>query len=255
MRRDPGRPVGDLGSLDFGPDGRCPRRRRTARRSIRCVACRGEGRAGLQREHAADGPRPVPRSSFPRAVALARVARRAAGKRPSPAHRTGGERRGGPGCCHRGRCGGPLAARPPGRRQRGRPRGWAPPDRSGPARAGHPAHRGDVALSRAWRRLANRRGQRERAVHGRSDADRGGAGGGAFEARPGGPRRTGAVALERDLPGRVHRAGHRPGPASRGDGAALPARASAARAGRDAHLHQPAAATGPRRAGPGRGPA
>ena len=64
----------------------------------------------------------------------------------------------------------------------------------------------------------------------RPDADRRGPGVGALAARPGGPRRAGPGPLERDLPGRVHRAGHRHGPAGGPDGAALPARPAPARA-------------------------
>ena len=85
-----------------------------------------------------------------------------------------------------------------------------------------------------------------------ADADRRGPGGRAVAARPGGPRRAGPGPLERDLPGRVHRARHRQRRAARPDGAALPARPAPARARRRPDVHQPAPPAGPRRARPRR---
>ena len=84
------------------------------------------------------------------------------------------------------------------------------------------------------------------------DADRRGPGGRALAARPGDPRRTGPGAQQHDLPGRVHRADHRFGPAPRPHRAALPARAPAPRAGRRPGVHQPAPPADARRAGAGR---
>ena len=62
------------------------------------------------------------------------------------------------------------------------------------------------------------------------DADRRGPGVGALPARPGDPRRAGPGAVERDLPGRVHRAGHRSRRPAGPDGAAIPPRAAPPRA-------------------------
>ena len=105
--------------------------------------------------------------------------------------------------------------------------------------------RGDATLHHRGR-SAGVRGRRP-------DAHRRGPGGGALPPRPGGPRRARPGARQLDLPGRVHRAGHRVGPAPRPDGAALPARAAAAGAGRRPGLHQPAPPADARPSRPGRG--
>ena len=138
------------------------------------------------------------------------------------------------------------------RRLTDRPR--RPPGRAGQARARRadassgPGCSSSAATPRSSPRSA------APAIRGRRpDAHRRGPGGRALPPRPGDPRRTGPGARQRDLPGRVHRAGPRVGPAARPDRAALPARAAAPRARRRPGVHQPAppAAARPARAGRG----
>ena len=64
----------------------------------------------------------------------------------------------------------------------------------------------------------------------------------------------GPGAVERDLPGRVHRARPRPDPRLADDGAAASCASCSAASWATCGLHQPAPAAGARRAGPGRAP-
>ena len=110
----------------------------------------------------------------------------------------------------------------------------------------------DLALPAGRRRQPGQRsrraGDRGRPQH----ADHGGPGGRAIPPRPGDPRRPGPGPHQRDLPGRLHRAGHghRPDPGLRRARAA--ARAAPPRAGRRPRVHHPAPPADARRGRPGR---
>ena len=228
-------------------DGCTPRR--AGGQPLRRAACRGRRGARLRGQHAARHPRPLP-LGLPRGAGPLggppRRPRRARARGAATRRRRAATRH------DRGLGGAEAGAadlrlrmlRGDADRTRGRPR--APRD-------------GAVARSSSRSATSRARGCSSSAATPRSsterapvapdrapDADRRGPGGRAGPARPGGPRRAGPGALERDLPGGVHRPRLRVRPADGPHGAPVPARAAAAGAGRRAQLHRPAPAAGAR---------
>ncbi len=200
----------------------------------------GQVRAWLCRQHAARPHRAVSRG-VPRGPRV--VARRARRAGPRGARRA----RGNIGQWNGHRRTDPFRRASADRRPRGQRAGRARDRALAPGACG-PRAGTYVALPGTGRCHAAGRPVRAGPPRRPADAAGRGPGGGAPPPGPGGPRWPRAGARERDLPGRLHRAGprHRSGHRARGD--SLPAGAPAPPAGRRARLHHPAAPAAPGRA-------